>query len=91
LVTYTGNSESTAPIRIHSDVNINAAVIPAGSGLVLPVERNRQAYLVNIDGESRVGNELLHRGDALEITEESPTLTAESEDAHLLVVEMAKA
>jgi redox-sensitive bicupin YhaK (pirin superfamily) len=91
LVAYFGDSDSKAPIRIHADVNISAAVIPAGSSLVLPVARNRQAYLVNIEGESGTGSARLCRGDALEIVEESPTLAAASEDAHLLVVEMAKA
>jgi redox-sensitive bicupin YhaK (pirin superfamily) len=91
LVAYFSDSDSKAPIRVHADVNISAAVIPAGSSLVLQVARNRQAYLVNIEGESSTGSARIRRGDALEIVEESPTLAAESEDAHLLVVEMAKA
>jgi redox-sensitive bicupin YhaK (pirin superfamily) len=91
LVAYADNATASAPIRIHADINISAAVIPAVGSLDLPVAKNRQAYLVNIEGESDAGAICLKPGDALEIAEEDVTLTSPSGDAHLLVIEMAKA
>lgn len=90
LVTYSDNARGVAPIRIHADVNISAAAILAGNSLDLPVARNRQAYLVNIEGESRAGTVRLKRGDAIEIVGESVTLDSTSGDAHILVIEMAR-
>jgi redox-sensitive bicupin YhaK (pirin superfamily) len=91
LVTYADNAAGGAPIRIHADVNISAAVIPAGGSLDLPVAQIRQAYLVDIEGESDAGAVHLRRGDALEIVEEGVTLTSAPGGTHLLVIEMAKA
>ena len=90
MVTYSDNARGVAPIRIHADVNISAAAILAGNSLDLPVARNRQAYLVNIEGESRAGTVRLKCGDALEIVGESVTLDSTSGDAHILVIEMAR-
>lgn len=84
------NKASTAPVRIHADVNVYASILSSGKSLTIPVGENRQAYLVLIEGEASVGDVALHERDALEITEENIAITA-LKTAHILVIEMEKA
>jgi redox-sensitive bicupin YhaK (pirin superfamily) len=63
--------------------------VKAGESLDFPVGKDRQAYMVLIEGAVGVGGVKLDARDAVEITEEDVTVSA-SEDAHILVVEMAK-
>lgn len=51
--------------------------------------KNRQAYLVQIEGTSDCNNTMLNMRDALEITEEDIKIKA-MEISHFLVVEMKK-
>jgi redox-sensitive bicupin YhaK (pirin superfamily) len=89
IATWTENEKSEAPIRIHQDVNVYAGVIKAGESLDFPVGADRQAYMVLIEGDAEVGEILLEARDAAEITSEDVTVSA-SEDAHILVIEMAR-
>ena len=89
IATSSENRESSAPIKIHADVNVSAAIITQGKSLDLNVAKGRQAYLVLIEGEAEVEGIRLHARDALEITEQDVTIHA-AETAHVLVLEMAK-
>jgi redox-sensitive bicupin YhaK (pirin superfamily) len=89
IATWTKNNGSEAPIKIHQDVNVYASVVKAGERLDFPVGKDRQAYMVLIEGEAEAGGIRLKARDAVEITEEDVTVKA-VEDAHLLVIEMAK-
>ncbi|MDR1978241.1 MAG: pirin family protein [Synergistaceae bacterium] len=82
--------KNDAPIHVHADVNIYAAIIDAGGSLDFKVGAGRQAYLVLIEGSSGVGVVNLAARDALEIVEEDITI-APTERAHVLIIEMAKA
>jgi redox-sensitive bicupin YhaK (pirin superfamily) len=92
-----GNTNSEAPIRIHADINMYATVLDPGAELTFPVASGRQAYLVLIEGEAEVSGLKLQARDAAEIVEEDIHVRAGagsdtgSEEAHLLVIEMAKA
>lgn len=87
--------ESDAPIKIHQDVNINALYLDKGKSLDFNINPNRQAYLVQIEGTSKIfgiaSNETinLNHADALEIIGESILLNANS-DSHFLILEMKK-
>jgi redox-sensitive bicupin YhaK (pirin superfamily) len=89
IATWTENRDSAAPIHIHANVNISASIISSGKRLALPLEQGRQAYLKLIEGAATVRDIALSAGDALEITAESVEIEA-SEDAHLIVIEMAE-
>ncbi|MDR1873855.1 MAG: pirin family protein [Synergistaceae bacterium] len=78
-----------APIHVHADVNIYAAIIDAGRKLDFGVGAGRQAYLVMIEGSADVGAVTLATRDALEITEEDVAIVP-AEQAHVLIIEMAK-
>jgi redox-sensitive bicupin YhaK (pirin superfamily) len=85
-----GNEKSKAPVRIHADINAYAAMVSKGKDLEFEVAKNRQAYLVLIEGSARVNNVQLSMRDAVEITGENITLHAGEDAAHVLVIEMAK-
>ncbi|MCL1847877.1 MAG: pirin family protein [Coriobacteriia bacterium] len=78
---------SAAPIKVHADVNVYAAVLPLGESIELKVGKDRQAYLALLEGKATVADIQLSERDALEIVGEDVTITAE-EDALLYAIEM---
>ena len=90
VVTYLDKPFNEAPIKIHQDVNVYATYLSAGQSLPFEVAAGRQAYMVLFEGSASVNDVNLNEKDAVEIVEENVTLTAK-EDAHVLVLEMAKA
>lgn len=78
-----------APIHINQDVNVYATYLEAGQELSFEVKEGRQAYLVQIEGESVINELTLEERDALESVEESLHIHA-NKDSHLFVVEMKK-
>jgi redox-sensitive bicupin YhaK (pirin superfamily) len=89
------NPHSSAPVRVHADINVYAACISEEKPLAFEAAKNRQAYLVLIEGFARIqgaaGGVELSARDAAEITEEEITIHAQGAAAHMLVLEMAKA
>jgi redox-sensitive bicupin YhaK (pirin superfamily) len=83
------NAESAAPVKIHSDINMYASILPAGKSIDFQVAKGRQAYLMLIEGGVTVQGIKLKMRDALEITEEDVRITA-SEESHFIVIEMEK-
>ena len=81
------NKGSAAPIRIHADVNIYSAFLPAGGSIDFAVGPDRQAYLTLLEGDASVGDIVMAERDALEIVKQDVTIAAKS-DAHLYAVEM---
>jgi len=76
-----------APIKINQDVNIYVLELENGKEVDFVVEKNRQAYLVQIEGESKINDIQLNPKDALEITEESILIKSNGR-SHYLVIEM---
>jgi redox-sensitive bicupin YhaK (pirin superfamily) len=90
IATYKKNKKSEAPLKIHTDVNIYASYITKGNDSVFKVGKNRQAYLVLIEGKADVNLTKLSEHDALEIVEEDITIKTGS-FAHVIIFEMEKA
>jgi redox-sensitive bicupin YhaK (pirin superfamily) len=83
------NVTSSAPIKVHADINAYAAAADAGRELEFTVSPGRQAYLVLVEGRAVINGFTLSMRDALEIVEE-PVRVLPDETAHMLVIEMAK-
>lgn len=81
--------EGNAPIRVNQDSNIFVLELDKDKEIDFKVGKNRQAYLVQIEGSSDINNIVLNMRDALEITEEDIKIKA-LETSHFLVVEMNK-
>lgn len=95
IASYTGNTNSSAPIKIHSDINAYASIISPGQSADFDVSPERQAYMVLIEGDARLqGKEGsaadLFERDAAEIRGESFTVIAGPKTpVHVLIIEMA--
>ena len=98
LASSTHDAASSAPIRIHADINAWAALISPGQSLDFELDAGRQAYLALIEGgadlQGKAGSSVsLSMRDAAEISEESFTVTARPDSdmpAHVLVIEMMR-
>lgn len=78
-----------APIKINQDVNFYVLELDKDNTIDFPVDKNRQAYLVQIEGSSNVNNISLVERDAMEIVEEDILIKA-NDTSHMFVIEMKK-
>ncbi len=83
------NVNLKTPITIHQDASVYALYLEKGKRIGFPVRKDRQVYLVQIEGNSLVNDLELMERDAAEIIEESLEIKAIS-DSHYLLVEMQK-
>ncbi|WP_073994414.1 pirin family protein [Parasporobacterium paucivorans] len=81
--------EGGAPIKIHQDCNIYSLELEAGKEIQFPVNEERQAYLVQIEGSSDINGIDMTERDAMEIIGEPITIKA-SKTSHILLIEMKK-
>ncbi len=78
-----------APIKINQDVNIYVLELSDSKEIEFVVAENRQAYLVQIEGQSSINGLQLNAKDAMEITEENINIKANVTSC-FLVIEMNK-
>lgn len=83
------STEGNAPIKIHQDVNIYSLSLDKNKEIDFKVEKNRQAYLVQIEGDSIINNVELNEKDAMEIVEENVNIKAITQ-SHFIILEMRK-
>ncbi len=74
---------------IHQDAHLYATWIPAKSQIHFPIQEGRQAYLVQMEGESTVNGNVLKERDALTSIRESLIIQAKN-DSHFLLIELAQ-
>lgn len=79
----------SAPIRINQDVNFYSLELDEEKEINFKVEKGRQAYIVQIEGESTINNVDLEARDAVEVLEEDLNLSAKS-TSHYLLIEMKR-
>lgn len=84
------NKDGDVPIKINQDVNFYVIELDKEKQISFPVQKNRQAYLVQIEGSSTINDITLNAKDAMEIVEEDISITA-NETSHFLLIEMKKA
>lgn len=83
------SKEGNAPIKVNQDVNIYSLELDEKREITLQINEGRQAYLVQIEGSSKINEIDLDEKDGLEIVEEDILIKAKSA-SHILVVEMNK-
>lgn len=83
------SKEGTASVKINQDANFYVAELDEGKEIDFKVASNRQAYLVQIEGDSIINNLELNERDALEIVEEDINIKVKKK-SHILVIEMKK-
>ena len=82
-------SGNDAPVTIHQRVSLSAAYLESGKRLSARFEDNEMAYLVQIEGHSKINNIELNEKDAMEIISEDIEINAQ-ENSHLLLIKMKK-
>ena len=82
-------TKGNAQIKVNQDINIYSLELEKNKSIEFEVEVGRQAYLVQIEGESSVNKVELKQRDGMEIIEENFLLEA-NEVSHIIIFEMAK-
>lgn len=83
------SKQGSAPIKINQDTNIYALELDKDMEIAFPLKDGRQAYMVQIEGSSKVNSITMGTRDAMEIEEEDIVIKA-VENSHVLIVEMKK-
>ncbi|MCM3569573.1 pirin family protein [Neobacillus mesonae] len=83
------NKEGNAPIKINQDANIYSLELDKGKEISFPVAEGRQAYMVQVEGNSSVNDIELGTRDAMEIVGEDILIKA-NEKTHAVILEMKK-
>ena len=83
------SKEGNAPVKVNQDVNFYSLELEKDGEISFPVKEGRQAYLVQIEGNSNINEVSLTARDGLEIMEEDIEIKA-VEASHILVIEMKK-
>ncbi len=81
--------DGSAPIKINQDMNIYALEIEEGKDIDFKVNKGRQAYLVQVEGNSLINEIELNERDGMEIVEEDILIKAKK-TSHILILEMKK-
>lgn len=81
--------DGDAPIKINQDANIYVLELSEGNEIDFPVNKGRQAYLVQAEGSSTINQVELNAKDAMEIVEEDIKIIA-NKTSNFLVIEMRK-
>ena len=82
------SNQDDAPITIHQDVTVSVLSLDQGKRISYDIAKDRQVYLIQIEGSSLLNNEKLHMRDATEITNESLIHLEASENAHFILFDM---
>jgi redox-sensitive bicupin YhaK (pirin superfamily) len=89
LLHMVSSKNGNAQIKINQDMNIYSLELEKDKELELKVNKGRQAYLVQIEGNSVINNIELADRDAMGIIEEDILIKAK-ETSHILILEMNK-
>ena len=76
-------------VKINQDANIYVIELDEGKEETFNVDKGRQAYLVQIEGEASINELTLNERDALEIIEENISIKA-NKKSHIMVIELKK-
>ncbi|MFY9089600.1 pirin family protein [Arcobacter aquimarinus] len=88
LLNIVSSQNGNADIKIYQDVNIY--VSESDKDLEFKIKENRQIYFVQIEGSSKINDEILEKGDAMEIVDEKKLMIKPISNSHILFIEMPK-
>ncbi|KAL7449837.1 hypothetical protein ACHAWC_001851 [Mediolabrus comicus] len=72
LVSSVGNEDTKAPVQINQDCNIYTSELELNKTIAIPLSaEGRMAYMVTLEGSVKIGDIVLERHDAVEITPSS--------------------
>lgn len=83
------NKDGDAEVKINQDSNLYVVELDEGKEIDFPVGKERQGYLVQIEGDSTINSIEINERDGLEIVEEDIKIKA-NKKSHILIIEMKK-
>lgn len=83
------SKDGNAPIKVNQDINIYSLEVEKDKEIDFQVNAERQAYLVQIEGNSIINNIELAARDGMEVIEEDILVKAK-DTSHILILEMNK-
>jgi quercetin 2,3-dioxygenase len=83
------SKQGDAPIKINQDANLYSLYLESGKEINFELKVGRQAYLVQIEGNSQINHHELKTKEAAMIVDEGFTIKTDG-DSHFILVEMAK-
>ncbi len=75
-------------LTLHADASLRAGLFSADERAVLPLRRDRLAYVHLVRGQLRINDRALSAGDALTLADESTLVLEVGQDAEVLVFEL---
>lgn len=84
----TGNGFGT---HSHQDMDISVVSLEAGNNISYALHSDRQAYLIQVEGNGTVNGMTLTERDAAEITDEADIILHATEKSHYILFDMMKA
>ena len=88
LLNIVSSKEGEAAIKIYQDVNLYVCELEKNKTINFNIDKNRQLYLVQIEGSSIINDIELNDSDALEVTEVQSLNIKANKDSHFLIIEM---
>lgn len=88
LLPIVSSHKGKSNVKIHQDINIYVSELDATRSLDFSINKNRQVYFVQIEGNSTINYIVLNEGDAMEITNESKINIQAVTLSHFLFIEM---
>lgn len=79
-----------APVRIHQDMKISVVELDAGQSINYELKENRQAYLVQIEGQGKVNGSLMNEKDGAEIIDQVDIQLEAITKSHYILFDMVK-
>ncbi|MGI9201781.1 MAG: pirin family protein [Woeseiaceae bacterium] len=76
-------------LTIHQDIQLSSTVLDKGAGIEYAFENGRCGFLQVVSGTIRVGDEQLSAGDAVTIEDQPGISISATEEAELLLFDMA--
>lgn len=83
------SKDGNAKVKINQDSNFYVVELDEGKEIDFPIGKERQGYLVQIEGNSTINNIEINEKDGLEIVEEDIKIKADKK-SHILIIEMKK-
>jgi len=90
LLHIVSSKNGNAKVKIHQDVNCYVCELDTGKSINYLLDKNKQIYFVQIEGNSTINDITLSPSDAMEIIDEECLNIVSLEKSHFLFIEMLK-
>lgn len=83
------DEKGEAPVKINQDANIYVSYINKGNSLEFKTSNGRQSYVILVEGQVEIKDQVLIQSDAMEVVEEDFIIKS-VDSSHVLVIEMER-